>query len=137
MPSKGRRPQNFRYRKGYPLAGSAFINSHEEALWLRRNGFHTVISLEPISGSMSRELEKLGIKHVSLPVLDADEGPYMSRVQIERLRNLVRGEWEGNREVLVHCMEGKGRTGEALGLLHSLGREMFPKREVSKRVGRN
>ena len=131
---KGQMPENFRYHKGYPFAGSAFISSRREIEWLARKGFNTVISLEPVDDGTIRQLNRFGIKHFQFPTADVDEASCFTQRQREQLLEIVRQEWNAGRKVLVHCLQGKGRTGEAMNLLWDLARQEFPEREQKIRV---
>ena len=126
---RGERPQNFRYQTGYPLAGSAYIYSPEHARWLARNGFKTVISLETLDAGTANALERFGIKQISFPIEEV-----FNTIEKQALKQIAEQEWRAGRKVLVHCFQGKGRTGEALLTLWEHARKIFPERSREMRA---
>ncbi|MBN1941130.1 MAG: dual specificity protein phosphatase family protein [Candidatus Diapherotrites archaeon] len=129
---RGQKPENFRYLKGHALAGSAYIYSPHQAKWLARRGFKTVISFEPVSERTIDALKKFGIKHISMPIYDADDLAFTARDR-EQIAEIVDAEWRQGRKVLVHCLQGRGRTGEALNFLWDYARTHYPERETAAR----
>jgi predicted protein tyrosine phosphatase len=100
-----------------PVTWSSYIEA-EHVPWLVSEKFTDAISLEKLRQDTIDALGSNNIEHHSLPVMDADDGPYFSETERRQLVELVQTILKKQgAKVLIHCMEGKGRTPEAIGIL--------------------
>lgn len=100
------------------LIGSSMIFP-EHAQWLRQMGVTDVVSLEAPPARTEEVLRDLGIRHHSLPIMDADDGPYFSVFDTAMLLRLASNIYSQQPDavILIHCAAGEARAAEALEIL--------------------
>ncbi|MHA1733173.1 MAG: protein-tyrosine phosphatase family protein [Promethearchaeota archaeon] len=75
-------------------------------------GFRAIVSLVPVPLPVEPEIEELGLEHLEVPLSlfgwpDDDEAV--------EIMEFIDGAIEKGLPVLVHCLQGNGRTGAVLG----------------------
>lgn len=102
------RPSNFSWLIPESVAGSGFPGSHRALRWLKAKGIGVILSLtdETID---DRYAEKIGIKVHKLPMVNMEAA---NPEALDHAVDLMKD--AGDRNVLVHCLAGMGRTGMVL-----------------------
>jgi len=101
-------PRNFGWLEESKVAGCARPETEAELKALKDQGIRTIISL---TGTKLRPdvLQRLGFDYLHSHVSGAP-----SPEQLELIVEFIEGQKSQSRPVLVHCSEGKGRTGTVL-----------------------
>ena len=125
-------PKNFSWLLHSKLAGCARPETEAELKALRREGIRAIISLTgtPLIPSI---VERLGFNYLHSPISGT-----ASPVQLHDIIGFVEAKNARGEAVVVHCGEGKGRTGMVLAaylVYHGIGADEAIKQVRSKRPG--
>lgn len=104
----------FGFLGDYPVAGMAepWIAQMDETLLLLRNaGIRAILTLTE-DAPYAEQYKNFGLRHLHIPM---DDGEPASLDALKRSVTFMNDCVANNYPVAVHCLEGRGRTGLALG----------------------
>lgn len=104
----------FGFIGGYPVAGMAepWIAKMDETLaLLRKSGIRAILILTE-DAPYTEYYQKSGLRYLHVPM---DDGEPASMAALDRSVMFINECVADNQPVAVHCLEGRGRTGLALG----------------------
>jgi protein-tyrosine phosphatase len=95
------------------VSRSGLITSKKELVKLSREGYKSIVSLEVMDPTLQSFAKKLGIRVYNIPI-DDYEAPTM-RETLRMIAAIERTKRTGGK-TLIHCMQGKQRSGTMLTL---------------------
>ena len=78
---------------------------------LKKEGFSTIVSLEPLQPGLINFARSQGLKHVNLHVGWGKEVPFE---KLKRFLSIVALAEAKGEKIFLHCLQGKDRSGEVI-----------------------